>query len=852
MGLIWKPVRVAVLIDNTVNTYDSQYKYEFKQSGLTVSLGGAAVSAGLDLAGDIKRSGQVKDERLQALYGYKAVRDLKTLGKELKGNPQDGLSLNVSLGSTKLTTEQNTHTENVNASNITAGGNVNITATEGNVNLKATNINAKDITVDAKKDINIESAQNKMDSDTKTSSSSAAISASFGLSTGSFGGLTGSANSGKGKENQSATTNTESQLNASGTATLKSGNDTNIIGSQVKGKKVEVDAGHNLNIESRQDSDTYTAKNQSAGIGFGTGKISGTNGSISAGKTKSNYDSVTEQAGIFAGKDGFDIKVGKNTDLKGAVISSEAGPDKNKLSTDTLTYSDIENKAEYSASSSGIGYAAGKDANGDPVAKKDLGLIPNIGTTASGEASSTTKSAISLGTIDIRSNPNQDLSNLSRTPEGAVNALGKIFDKKTVQEQQELAKVFGEVAFKAIGDLGLKEGSPEKVLLDGVVSGIMSKLGGGSFAEGAAAGGFNQLVVNELKKIGDPALMQWASAVLGAAAAKVVGGNAQTGASIATSETKNNSLSHDEYALMEKELKNCKNEEERKAVLEKWGKLSQERDETINQLYAEYEKATTDEEREAINKKRDQLYAEWGISDGIGVTLVIEKANPDSRYEGLSKERQETLSKVDNATNLADKLKYSAQFISQGLIEKITNYRDSQYNLAINNGLTPELAAIAADNATWNLIGPALSTAVRTGDVLGSGLGNLLSKGPSKAGVEWSFRNIPEGGATITGRKYSEHALERMAPNTPEIRAELRTKADKIAGEKGLVPGSKEYNEFINKYVDPRGITPTVVEDAIRNTKPAPGNTPGTFVHENANVRVIVNSNGDVVTVIPR
>ncbi|SDF57565.1 hemagglutinin repeat-containing protein, partial [Sporomusa acidovorans] len=278
-------------------------------------------------------------------YGYKAVRDLKTLGKELKGNSKDGLSLNVSLGSTKLTTEQNTHTETVNASNITAGGNVNITATEGNVNLKATNINAKDIIVDAKKDINIESAQNKMDSDTKTSSSSAAIGASFGLSTGSFGGLTGSANSGKGKENQSATTNTESQLNASGTVKLKSGNDTNISGSQVKGKKVEVDAGDNLNIESRQDSDTYTAKNQSAGIGFGTGKISGTNGSISAGKTKSNYDSVTEQAGIFAGQDGFAIKVGKNTDLKGAVITSEATPDKNKLSTDTLTYSDIQNKA---------------------------------------------------------------------------------------------------------------------------------------------------------------------------------------------------------------------------------------------------------------------------------------------------------------------------------------------------------------------------------------------------------------------------------------------------------------------------------------------------------------------------
>jgi hypothetical protein len=127
-----------------------------------------------------------------------------------------------------------------------------------------------------------------------------------------------------------------------------------------------------------------------------------------------------------------------------------------------------------------------------------------------------------------------------------------------------------------------------------------------------------------------------------------------------------------------------------------------------------------------------------------------------------------------------------------------------------------------------------------------------IIKGPSEAEIKVTFRNIPEGGATIIGRKYTEHALERMAPNTPEIRAELRTKYDKIAEEKGLVPGSIEYNNFINKNIEPRGITPTVVEDAIKNTKPTDGNTAGTFVHENENVKVIVNENGDVITVIPR
>ncbi|SMD16447.1 polymorphic toxin type 43 domain-containing protein, partial [Sporomusa malonica] len=399
----------------------------------------------------------------------------------------------------------------------------------------------------------------------------------------------------------------------SGTATLKSGNDTNIIGSQVKGEKVVADIGGNLNIESQQDSDTFRAKNQSAGIGFGTGKISGTHGSIGKGKTNSEYNSVVEQAGIYAGKDGFDITVEKNTDLKGAVISSEAPAVKNALKTGTITFSNLENRAKYQASSSGVGYAAGKDANGKEVAKKDLGLTPNIGVTASGEDSSTTKSAISPGTIEVRSNPNQDLSGLSRDPARAINALGKIFDKKTVQEQQELAQLFGEVAYKAIGDLAASyqkeaknkysdstekftaaqealnsgnielakqlyqegtnlkneadalsskwsEGGSAKVALNVMAGGLMANLGGGSFASGATGAAVNEAVQSELAKIKDTAAHQWASAIIGAAAASVVGGNSQTGASTAVSGTKNNTLDpdheHSQRQLQDKQEEN--------------------------------------------------------------------------------------------------------------------------------------------------------------------------------------------------------------------------------------------------------------------------------------------------------
>ena len=173
---------------------------------------------------------------------------------------------------------------------------------------------------------------------------------------------------------------------------------------------------------------------------------------VDVGTTIQAAGAVRLQAGQDINAKAANIEVGKNTDLKGAVIASTATPDKNKISTGTITYSDIQNKADYDSSSIGVNYATGAD-----VAKKDQELTPNIGVTASGDADSTTKSAISSGKIDIRSNPNQDLSGLSRDPSGSLNALGKIFDKKTVQEQQELAKVFSEEAFKYVGELAAKK-----------------------------------------------------------------------------------------------------------------------------------------------------------------------------------------------------------------------------------------------------------------------------------------------------------------------------------------------------------------------------------------------------------
>ena len=155
-----------------------------------------------------------------------------------------------------------------------------------------------------------------------------------------------------------------------------------------------------------------------------------------------------------------------------------------------------------------------------------------------GDASSRTKSAVAAGTIDIRENPTQDISALSRNTENALNELGRIFDKKKIEEQQELAAVFGEEAFRLAHNMK-DDGSGRKIAVHAIIGGIMSQVTGVGFAPGAVGAGLNEALINAVKGK-DPGIAQIVSAIIGAAAAKVAGGSAAAGASAAASRTKNN------------------------------------------------------------------------------------------------------------------------------------------------------------------------------------------------------------------------------------------------------------------------------------------------------------------------
>lgn len=546
-----------VKIENSDSIYNAQEKHEFKRTGLSVSVGGEAVNKVNEVVNHVERANQVNDKRLAALHGYKAVDTIEKNAGMIKDTvkyPSKGVSINVSIDSTKSKSESSSTTVVANGSNVKAEGDVKITSREKDINIIGSNVEGKDVTLNAKENLNITASKttNKLEQNSK--SSSASVGVGFDLATDQVSSVTISGSKSKGEVDANSTSYNESTVKADKNLHFISGKDTNIKGGKLSGEKVTGNVGNDLNIESKQDSNSYKENNKSVGVSIGLGSNKAISGSASVGKIDSKYESVTDQSGIYAGEDGFDISVEANTDLKGGIISSTADADKNKLSTGTLTYKDIENKADYKADNNGIGASwLGGDEYKYSISK---------GMPASGSANSTTKAIISEGIIEIRDKENQkqDFIGLNRDAQNSLNKLGEIFDRVAIKDRMALADEFGKLAYKAVGDFaqakGWEEGSKEKNALHAVVGGVMSNLGGSDFLTGASAALINEMVQNELAKIfsGDDGMHELASALLGGVVSDIVSGKAGVSASVANSATKNNYLTHEQLEKYNSEI----------------------------------------------------------------------------------------------------------------------------------------------------------------------------------------------------------------------------------------------------------------------------------------------------------
>ena len=370
---------------------------------------------------------------------------------------------------------------------------------DSNINIEGSDISGKQgTTLIADNQVNIKATEQNHQERSTNKSSGFNAGVAIKVSNGAVAGATLGGNYGKGYGNGDETTYVASHVGDSQSKTvIQAGGDANIIGSQVKGKRVELNA-ENLNIESLQDKSRYYGKqmnvNGSVTVGYGAS----VGGSFSKSKINADHASVNEQAGIYAGDEGYDINVNKHTDLKGALITStqKAEADgKNHFSTGSLTHSDIENHSNYSGSSFGVsgsvaanfdtpfgkdgqaqsgvqaknaeGQPLYRDANGkETTVKTDNPILAagwdSVETTHSvgfgydkDSQSSTTKSGINTKNIDIRNTSaqesltgkavNETISTIKTdiTLDSAQSQSGKLenrFNKDDVQKEIDLQR----------------------------------------------------------------------------------------------------------------------------------------------------------------------------------------------------------------------------------------------------------------------------------------------------------------------------------------------------------------------------------------------------------------------------
>ncbi|MCW3482194.1 hemagglutinin repeat-containing protein [Neisseriaceae bacterium JH1-16] len=492
----------SIQIDPGVDLDTHTETHSMNQWGVTATAGSpilSAVQTSIDMAKSVQKTGDGRTQALaaatSALAAYNAYQAAQSAAS---GTLASG---SVTIGATNSQSSTTSQALTTSGSSLAAGHDLTIIASGAGqnsyINISGSSLQAgHDLSLMADNQINLGAAQDSSSLQSKNSGSGWGVGVAASVGSNGVGfGITVNASTSKGHATGNGTQQQYTNVDAGNTLTLKSGGDTTLKGASASGKQIIADVGGNLDIESLQDTSQYDSKQMSASgsvtIGFGASA----SGSYNQQSMKSDYASVTQQAGLKAGGGGFQINVAGNTNLTGAVIeSSQAAIDagKNSLTTGTLTVSDIRNHAEYSGESIGLsgGFSMGSSGTKDSDAKgsdagnastgKSGATSANAGAgqgfgvstqafgngvnpgapivmSASGKDSSTTISGISGGTLTITNSAaqqaktgqtaeqaaasvNRDVS----TGKDTTNALTNNFDKEQLQTTFEVTAAFAQ------------------------------------------------------------------------------------------------------------------------------------------------------------------------------------------------------------------------------------------------------------------------------------------------------------------------------------------------------------------------------------------------------------------------
>ncbi|MDO9767593.1 hemagglutinin repeat-containing protein [Glaesserella parasuis] len=469
---------------------NSKERHEYKQSGLTIAFSSAVTDAAMAVQSSLKRSEQVKDERLSQLLKVKAANEAaETVQKASKaidaiqkaGSVSEGLAnsdakISVSIGASKSVSTSHTKQTTHQGSELSAGS-VTVRTTEGDNTIVGSKVDAKEVALEGK-NINLLGTTDAQSNRSDNKSSSWSVGVFVGKSGGSTGlGIEGAVSIGKGHSNSDSQVQNHTEINTD-RLTIKANETTALKGATANINHLALDT-KNLHIESVQDVEKYDSKQTQGGISASVA-IYGSGSSVSAqfsrNKANVDYAQVNQQSG-FNINESSDINVKENTHLKGGVINAQGDKANHSLKTSTLTTESIENRSDIKVSS----VSAGVSSDMTQMATSAMGTaLSALGNTNESERSQT-QAAISQNVNVQITDSEAQKQKTGKTAEEALQSLNRDVananqklekqDLQALQERQEMAQVIGELSQAGINHLvgdKLKEADKKRQEADAI------------------------------------------------------------------------------------------------------------------------------------------------------------------------------------------------------------------------------------------------------------------------------------------------------------------------------------------------------------------------------------------------
>ncbi|MBN5007141.1 hemagglutinin repeat-containing protein [Stenotrophomonas maltophilia] len=434
-------------------TADESGHYSQSDKDLKIGVFARVKSPLIDLINNVDAARQ-SDDRLQKMQGmaaganaYQAASAISALSG--RGGSGELFRAEAGIGFKTANSSADGSSMVSRGSTIQGGGNVNLTSTQGDIHVVQGNLSAGNtLSLDSAGDILLEAGKAHVADRSKSSNAGAEV--GVGVVVGAQTGVYVYAEASVGSSKANSDSNTWQNTTLTGqNISLKAEGDTTLRGATATADRIDVKTGGTLTIESLQDIAESMSRNSQVGgrVQVAFGNAWNADGYASAGKAEGNYQGVGQQSGLFAGNGGYHVDAGHVNLVGGAIASTHAG--NSELTAGSLTFTDLQNHMDYTASSGSISGGAGGQMDGwapKPGTAAPRGG-PGLSMMEKGSDSSSTLATLTEGNITIGGKQTTAAElGINTDASGAHRALDALPDaSKLLADQQAMAAGAGTV-----------------------------------------------------------------------------------------------------------------------------------------------------------------------------------------------------------------------------------------------------------------------------------------------------------------------------------------------------------------------------------------------------------------------